>query len=302
MLHRLKTLAGSWQHRLRCGAIEQTPPLAIQQAPLVILSLVSHADLIMYLVAVKSLYRRIRLGRIVVMDDGTLKPRDLGALAYHLGSPQVIQLADVRRGPCPSGGCWERLLAIVDLSAHNYVIQLDSDTLARADLDEMIACYRANRAFTLGTRLGQSLSPLSEAPDRIRMASGDQVQLVAERSLPRLQHSENLRYVRGSAALAGFARGACSRRAVEEFSAAMRGLIGAKWDEWGSEQVTSNFLVANSPEAEVLPYPKYASFDMQMDPARSVFLHFIGTHRFSGGVYVRESARLVSELRRAETA
>ena len=48
--------------------------------------------------------------------------------------------------------------------------------------------------------------------------------------------------------------------------------LGSRWTEWGTEQVTSNYVVANSPEAMVLPYPKYACFDLNMDPAESVFL------------------------------
>lgn len=73
----------------------------------------------------------------------------------------------------------------------------------------------------------------------------------------------------------------------------MSALLGARWSEWGTEQVSSNYVVANSPDARVLPYPKYACFDLDMDPERSAFLHFIGTHRFERGVYAALANRVI---------
>ena len=76
----------------------------------------------------------------------------------------------------------------------------------------------------------------------------------------------------------------------------MTGLIGAKWREWGSEQVTSNLAIASSPDPLLLPYPRYATYDPGVDAQESAFLHFIGTHRFRSNVYLRKSREVVCSL------
>jgi hypothetical protein len=297
MFYRIRTRLKRLKHDFRCRKIRETPPLQIKYAPLKILSMVSHQDLTMYLVAVKSFYRQVREGSLVIINDGSLTSADITILSQHLGSPEILRMQDVQTDACPKGGCWERLLTVIDFSAKNYVIQLDSDTLTRAAVPEVVGCYRANRSFILGTNMGRSIVSLPEASEFVRDATRDHVQIFAERNFVRLKNAQNLRYVRGSAGFAGFAKGAFARQPVEEFSTAMTELIGAtKWSEWGSEQVTSNYTLANSPNAMVLPYPKYAGFNPDLDLSVNVFLHFIGTYRFTRGVYARESVRIVREL------
>ncbi len=196
-----------------------------------------------------------------------------------------MALSALETGGCPKGGTWERLVLILERCADEYVIQVDSDTLAKNVLGEVLQCIEDNRAFTLGTRMGQRFVTLCEAADHIAGLSGDHVQMVAERAMARFAAPDRRRYVRGSSGFAGFARGGFPRRELEAFSSEMSALIGDKWTEWGSEQVSSNYVVANSPRASVLPYPKYACFDLRMDPTDSAFLHFIGTNRFDRGVY-----------------
>ncbi len=70
-------------------------------------------------------------------------------------------------------------------------------------------------------------------------------------------------------------------------------MLGDKWGQWGSEQVASNFAVANTAGAMVLPYPKYANFDLDMDPQAACFLHFVGTNRFDRGVYAGETRAFI---------
>jgi hypothetical protein len=68
----------------------------------------------------------------------------------------------------------------------------------------------------------------------------------------------------------------------------MAEIIGAqKWSEWGSEQVASNFMVANAAGGYVLPFERYRYFSPEeaTEAKAAVLLHFIGTHRFAGGVY-----------------
>ncbi len=293
MLYRLRTQLARTRFARQCRMVRATPPLRPVGAPLTILSMVSHADVTMYLIAIKSLYRRVGRGNILVIDDGSLTDEDRGVLTEHLGKPTIVPLASLSTGDCPKGGTWERLVLILERTADDYVVQLDSDTLATSMLDEVADCIEDNRAFTLGTRMGQGFVSLREAARRIAGLSGDHVQMAAERALATLEDGERRRYVRGSSGFAGFARRGFPRAALEAFSAEMSARLGPRWSEWGTEQVSSNYVVANSAGARVLPYPKYACFDLDMDPERSAFLHFIGTHRFDRGVYAALATRVM---------
>jgi hypothetical protein len=82
----------------------------------------------------------------------------------------------------------------------------------------------------------------------------------------------------------------------------MQAELGKRWEEWGTEQVASNFLVASSPGGFVLPWPKYCCFYDNEDVARSALIHFIGTWRFRGGVYARLGQRVAAELTRQAKA
>ena len=83
---------------------------------------------------------------------------------------------------------------------------------------------------------------------------------------------------------------------MERFFAEVEKNLGKKWLGWGSEQVTSNFVVANSPRASVLPYPQHANFTPGIPYEQSVLLHFFGSYRFQGGVYLEKTAKVVKKL------
>ena len=112
MLYNLKTkLNRSW-YNLNRRAIFDTEALKIREAPLLFLTMVSHDDLLMYLVAIKSLYARVGEGSIVVVNDGSLTPDDIDRLNDHLGRPEILEAGRIETGPCPRGGMWERLMGL----------------------------------------------------------------------------------------------------------------------------------------------------------------------------------------------
>ena len=303
MFYNLKTkMKRSW-YNLNCRAILDTEPLRIREAPLLFLTMVSHDDLLMYLIAIKSLYWRIREGRIAVTNDGSLTPDDIDLLNYHLDRPEILDVRRIETGPCPRGGCWERLLTAIDFCAEQYLIQVDSDTLTLNAVPEVIEAYRNNRSFVLGTYDGQRIVSLSEALAFAKTVTSDHVQVVAERCFVNFLDG-GWRYVRGCAGFSGFARGHHSRAHAEAWSRRMQTALGEKWSEWGSEQVTSNLLIANATDSVVLPYPRYANFDemfdLALDPAQRAFIHFIGTFRYSRGTYIAETRRLIAESQSAQ--
>lgn len=286
----------------RCRAILATPPIRLRPAPVRIVSMVSRYDVTMYLIAIKSLYRYLPGGSIVVIDDGTLRKADRALLHQHLGPIPIVGLAALDSGACPSGGCWERLLHILDLSADSYVIQLDSDTLVTAPVPEIVAAIRDNVAFTLGSGPEFHIVDLDAAAAAVVSYNPEYTQIAAELALPRLPAAFGRRYVRGSAGFAGFARGGATRANAEAFSVAMQALLQRRWTEWGTEQVASNYLVSNSPGGQVLPWPKYCCFRPDADYAAASMLHFIGSWRFQRGVYADRARRVIDELGRPDAA
>ena len=77
---------------------------------MVIFSMMGTRVLLPYLVAVKSFHAQLAIGRVVILDDGTLTAADRAVLAHHLGNPSILPIDAVKTGACPTGGTWERLL------------------------------------------------------------------------------------------------------------------------------------------------------------------------------------------------
>jgi len=179
------------------------------------------------------------------------------------------------------------------------VVQLDSDTLAVGDLDEIRECVAENRSFVIGTWDNQDFETMSnrqqEAARIIESTGNSHIQVVAESSFDRLERFQSLRYVRGCAGFSGFAKGSFDRAFVEAISAQMQHALGERWREWGSEQVMSNIVVANTPDNRVLPHPKYCDCT-KIRPGETVFIHFIGSCRFIGGTYAKLARRVISGL------
>ncbi|HEV2619784.1 MAG TPA: hypothetical protein VGU23_07585 [Acidobacteriaceae bacterium] len=254
----------------------------------------------MYLIAVKSFCHRLgRTPRVVVLNDGSLTASDLAILHAHIPQIRIVSLSDVPADRCPKRNCWERLLLISDLVKDSYVIQIDSDTITAGPIDEVSQCIAENRSFTLlGDRSHPQIESMADACARAKENLGPMVQAVCERSFDQLPECASLRYVRGNAGFTGFAKGSIDREKIVAMSDLMRRIAQSKWDEWGSEQVTSNLLIANSPVACVLQFPKYLSYwaHSGVPYANASFIHFIGPHRFSNGFYVQTARKILSEL------
>jgi len=287
---------------LLCRGIMDTPPLELREAPVCVVSLVSHRDLGMYLIAIKSLYRFLVGGRIVILSDGSLTDSDRAILSRHIPRVQILSLSDIPPADTPKAGCWERLLLISDLVRDSYVIQVDSDSLTLHEVPEVLSAVAEDHSFTL---LGKGSFPAVESMlEACKRAisngqRGMEPQGVAERSLDQFPDCSRLKYVRGTAAFTGFARASFNRSDVEFFSRNMERICGrAKWHEWGSEQVTSNLIIANSRNPQVLQHPKYTSYYAlpEVDYSQSSFIHFIGTYRYKNCFYSSAARHVITEL------
>lgn len=298
MLNNLRRhLATSW-FDWQCRGILKVSPLRQRPAPIRIVSMVRTEHVRMYLLAIKSFYRHLPGGEVIVMDDGSLTDADKALLHRHVEGLTIMHLDSIHTSPCPSGGCWERLLYILDLSAEAYVVQLDSDILTSGPIPEVLAAIRTNTTFTLNSGSGMSIITLEEAAAVVAKLDPKHLQTRIEQVLPQLPAEAGGRlYVRGSAGFAGFGKGVYTRGAAEAYSTAMQALLGKRWVDWGTEQTASSYLVANAPGGLVLPWPTYACLHPNLDPAKANLLHFVGSWRFDRGIYAGKAKQVIRQLR-----
>jgi hypothetical protein len=264
-----------------------TPPLCMKESGLLFVTMLCHSDVIRYLLALKSIYRHVGSGAALIIDDGTLTDIDRATIARHVPLHSFVAITTIDTGQCPRGGTWERLLHIVDLTRTHYVIQLDADTLTRAPVPELTDAWHSNRSWALGTNVGLTFRPASEVATMVRSWSLrlPSIGLIAEMALADVPVLAETKYLHGSSGFAGFARGAYDRESIYMFSSELQARLGARWAEWGTEQITSNWTISNAPDALVLPFGRYACFEPWVDPWTRAFLHFIGTYRYDNGVY-----------------
>jgi hypothetical protein len=304
--YRWRTRLEGARHAEAIAGVLETAPIVPRHDGLVIFSMIGTAVLLPYLVAVKSLWHQLGRGRIAILDDGTLTAQDRALLAHHCGDPELIRIDSVPQGPFPKGGCWERLLTILDRRSQEYWIQLDSDTVTLGPVDEVADAISRNRSFILlgGTESEAGPEPLSEFARRIypEGTEDEHVQPRIESRLNELPTEPGWRYVRGCAGFAGFAAQGAGRPLAAAFLAQMERLIGEDTKVWGTEQVASNFQLANDPGAVILPYRRYLNYWGEPWADDAAFIHFVGTHRHDNGAYAAASCQAIEALRNGTPA
>lgn len=301
MLYNLRDKFNRFRFAQACSGILGTKPARLDsKSNTIVFSQLQHKDVLLALLAFKSFASRVSVGEFRLLNDGSLTGADIELLTFHLPGLEILELDPVRSAACPKGGCWERLLWIARLSRDRYVVQLDSDTLTLDDVPEVAACILENRSFVIGTWDNQDFETMVErANDAKKVLATQQkaphIQVLAEANFDKLGNYEALRYVRGCAGFSGFSAGSVSLEFIETISQQMRVAIGSAWDQWGSEQVMSNVVVARDPNAHVLPHPKYCDCS-KLKSGHAAFVHFIGSCRFTGETYQSLSRQVISTL------
>jgi hypothetical protein len=291
------------RHAEAVSAILATTPISPRADGVVLFSMIGTTALLPYLVAVKSLWHHLQRGRVAILDDGTLTAQDRAILAHHCGDPEILRIQDVVPGPFPKGGTWERLLTILDRRAGEYWIQIDSDTVTLGPVPEVAEAIARNRSFVLlgGAEAETGPLPLAEFCARF-YPDGEQeghVQHRIESRLNLIDPARGWKYLRGCSGFAGFAAMGEGRPLAAAFLAEMKRLIGE--DDvaiWGTEQVASNFQIANETAPVILPYARYLNYwgdDWGKDAG---FVHFVGTFRHHEDAYVAASLRAIEALTR----
>jgi hypothetical protein len=218
-------------------------------------------------------------------------------LAYHLDNPEIRSIAAVDVAPCPQGGCWERLLTLLELRRENYVIQLDSDTVTLGSVPEIERAIADGRDFTLLGGVEAAWLPVGAFVNSVPTSA--HIQARTEGAMAQLAGEVGgmSHYVRGCAGFAGFAPGGLGRELAGRFSLAASSLLGSEaWAQWGSEQVMSNVIIANEGQPVLLPYDRYFNFWNEPIEAEGAFIHFVGTYRFHGGAYSHAARQAITLL------
>lgn len=293
IFNRLRTEFFKGLYLRNVGCVLETRPLKPGNLPFIALSMVHQRDAIAYLVAIKSFARYANPERVVIICDPTIGEHEKSIFKSHIPHVELRSAIEFREPRIPTGGCWERLSAITTYSPESYVVQLDADTVTLDQIPEVTLPVTQKNGFVLGEKRNQPIMTLDEASSRAMKSTSHHIQALSEQVLADAGLNGAF-YIRGCAGFTGFPPDSAMREKFFDFSLKMAAKTGQRWSEWGTEQVTSNYLVANATETRILPYPKYST------PFRheevGAFQHFIGEIRFRDRSYEKASQLAILEF------
>lgn len=289
-----------WRHQHAVQSVLTTAPVVAGSLPFTLLSMVQKRDVVSYLVAVKSFVHFANPRRVVIVCDPSIDAGDKDILRRHIPHVEFRSADEFTHPEIPRGGTWERLLAICAYAETDYVVQLDADTVTVKPVAEVSDAIREQQGFVLGETSNQTLMSLqaTSAYARRDFDPHGHIQGCAEACMDSVGLPDASLYVRGCSGFTGFPPDRTMKERLLMFSGCMSRQLGMqRWAAWGTEQVTSNYLVANAGNTKVLPFPKYGTPNVMNE--ETAFLHFIGSMRFINSKYEktsREAIRRISGL------
>ena len=301
----LRFVNRKWFESIVSNICDTKPSQIESESNVVIVTQVHKVAINMYLAAIKSFLYYFGRGTVKVLSDGSLSSEDKVLIESHIPGVEIVEMSTVDTTGFPTGGCWERLLYITELVRDAYVIQIDSDTLTLNPIPEIDNAVNEQRGFCIGSPLWPETVTADYMGKVARRWLSLHVEAISEQTFFKMNFfHEGKRYIKGCAAVTGFPKGQVSRETLLEFSSEMETLIGKKkWCEWGSEQVTSNVMVAQTSNPLVLPWPRYQNFDFPYsgEPLdRVALIHFIGSNRYNRNIYRRALIQLLAKLNKQE--
>lgn len=279
--------------------ITNAPCVNFSEIGPIVLSMVHTRDVFPYLAAVKSFSSYVPIAGVVIIADKTITSNDCEIFRKNIPNVEIRQASEFERANIPSGGCWERLVAISNYNKDNYVVQLDADTLTIGPAQRVIELYGKNISFTLGTFDLISKVPVRDvaawAQSHCVNGTNPHVQLLCESNLIHAAGGDlSASYIRGCAGFAGFGKGSFDEQNILQLSQRMSNVLGEKWFKWGTEQFASNFIISNVVNSEALPHPVYTTPNLINHT--TCFVHFIGPLRYSQGKYKNYLLNLLRKL------
>lgn len=301
MLFRLKDIYNRARLHATLRDVLRTPPARLEaQASFSLLSQIREKDVLMYVLAVKSFCRWHQPNKVIVLVDGKLGYRAVQTLCDHIPGIVIEPHTKYRNKHCPSGGTWERLLALVTHSADSFILQLDADTVTLGRLGKVEDCIKSGRAFTLGSLQGRRVESGAVACQRAKQsnAGGDShIQTLCESTLDQfVVPGREIKYVRGCSGFSGIPKRAVTLNEAVVWAQSLGELVGHRWVEWGTEQFMSNLIISNIEDSVVLPHPEYATCP-NIDEEQTLLAHFAGFCRFANkNQYARLACTVIDSL------
>jgi len=302
IIQRLKRDYFRSRHSKAIQEVLATPPVARGSLPFLLLSMVHTRDIHSYLVALKSFVHFTNPERIVVVCDPSVTDADQALLRQQVPHIELRHADEFVHPDIPRGGVWERLYAISGFVRDHYVVQLDADTVTVQPIAEVLEGIKSGTGFVLADLPDTPLRQLPAVREHALgwLKPGAHIQTIAESEMANIGLPQDVLYVRGCAGFTGFPRSETMRDTMVDFSRRMTAKLGDDWKRWGTEQVTSNFLVANANGTRALPFPKYGTPDAAT--GETAFYHFIGSMRFINGKYEATSRTAIRMLGAAPPA
>lgn len=285
LFYRLRRSVNYFKFYHQTKRLMQTPPLDYRESSVSIVTMVAGYDVHLYILAMKSLYRRLGSGRIIAIIASDVTNAQKKLICQHLGPIEFVRNESIDTGEIQHSGTWERLVYILGRTQSEYVIQMDCDILITGPIPEVLDSIAENHAFTLADGLPKK--PLIEYVEDGKRRNLANIVFDFEIRAPEFPDVEKFQYLRGSSGFAGFARGGATQQDLLDFHRRGEKVFGPRWREWGTEQIASNFTVANSPNSIGLPKPKYLTWENHSIEQPPSLLHFLGYCRFDQGVYAR---------------
>lgn len=275
-----------------------TPPLQRGDEPFTTLTMVGKRDLAAYLIAIKTFAHFAQPKRVITLCDPSITDNDKKLLAAHIPHGEFRSMEEYRDKRIPVGGCWERLNALCDAARESYVVQLDSDTVTTGPVPEVLSAVRTSRGFMMGCQPNQAfvgLNTFAEMTSAYEQSlSGMHIHHLMEYHISRVGYPSDQRYATGWASFSGMPRSHDLQEKLFEFAGRLRKAVGQRICEWGSEMVASCFLIANSHDATILPFPKYCT-PLNGETGANLW-HFVGSIRFRDFRYARASHLALAQV------
>ncbi|TBO30234.1 hypothetical protein EYS42_11095 [Aquabacterium lacunae] len=255
--------------------------------------MVHQRDVLPYLCALKSFARHAEPSDVAVVCDPSIDDASRALFRKHIPHIRLLEACDFQHDSHPTGGTWERLAAIAHNASRQYTVQVDADTLTLDSIPEVTDAIDAGHGFVIGEETGQRIVSLAATAAHASQWTDEHIQAFIEKRMHAHPPALSL-YVRGCSGFTGFPIDPLMTEKMRDFSRRMQAIAGQRWTEWGTEQITSNYLVANAKGSAVLPFPAYCTPDSSLQHVR--FAHFIGYMRFTNALYRDATTALIGQL------
>ncbi len=306
MFYRLRQAVAYRYFQLRTRGLESTPPVTSDpDAACEVHTMLGTHDIVMYIVAIKSLLSYAPRLSVVVHSDGSLTPADAVHIERHVRGVRFVghQAADeravesLRHSPLlmkwrATDAAYRRLIDIELWRRGERVIILDADVLTNR---EPLAVLQWLKSGTHPFLLGQPSTGPALNEDS---TTGKHVQALFLGAIDEISKRLETRPLFVQGATAGFC-GYFQELSLPKVEAALQTALdlGLPMAQWGGDQCLIIYLLSIA-GGERLPATGYLNFEPAVQDAaeQANVIHFYGTHRFRGLVYPRLAAAAVRRL------